>query len=153
MNYNDFPILNNDEYELINQQFSSNLPFERKFHLLQICKEINLCSSSCFVISSQYNQKIIHTLSATNKTLTKLFDNLTSLFNLNNKATTIENFSIFTFIKKLINLNNLFQDWIANEKKEYYIAIAQKSIKEINSCVTDICSALDESNLHFYKHM
>ena len=154
MNYNDFPILNNEEYNLLNEHYSSLYPFNRKELINNLCLEINICCNTCLKLSNQFNPQIRNSINNSHQTLIKLFNNFSSLFNVQIKPNQLmDNLSIFTFIKRIINITKLLNQWLVNENKEYYISIIKKSILDIFNSLENIFSSLEKSNLLFFKHM
>lgn len=153
MNYNDFPILNSEDYELINKQYQ-NSPFERKDHIIKICEKLRLCRTICFEIEHQHNQKVKTSLQNTASIITKQIDNLTSSFNICTPHTNcILKTTIFSLLKTLNDTISLFSTWLKNEKKEYYITISFKSLQELVSCANEILLSLEESNVAMFKYM
>jgi len=153
MNYNDFPILNNEDYKLINEQFNQTQVFDRKTQASKIYIELINLKNSSFKELNSYNKKILSALNTTIKTTTKLIDNLISLFNTPQTDHNTTNASLFSFINRTINCIKLFSNWETNEPKEYYKNIAHKSLLELTSSLQEIFLALDDSNLLFFKHM
>lgn len=153
MKYDDFPILTNHEYETLNSQFLENTNPNRKDLLNEICQDLSNCSSSCLNLFSEHNQGIKQSLTLTNKTLTKLFNNLTTTFDLNPIKTYVSNTNIFNLLSRLIKIISNIQKWLQLEEKTYYKSLATKSLNEIILCANSILSALENSNIKLFKHM
>ena len=154
MTYNDFQILNNDEYNFINSHYQSLQMFNRKNTLLTICNQINTCKSFCMGLDKAYNKRINNALNLTFNLLDKNLNNLLSTFTLNiSNISEVKNVNIFSFLKQLIILNQTLTNWLTNETKEYYKTIAVNSIKEISSTLEEILTALASSTIQTYKHM
>lgn len=154
MKYNDFPILNNDEYNLINSHFFNTEKFDRKTTLIKICNNISCCKNLCLELSSKHNLKIRNAINHTYEILNKLNENLSSSFNLNILPNnTIKTCSLFDFMKKITNINSLILEWSKNEQKEYFKSIALNTMKDLVDILKAIISALEESNIILFKHM
>lgn len=153
MNYNDFPILTNLDYELINKQYS-NETFDRKNQLTKICQNLDLCRQVCFEIEHFHNIKVKTSLQNTFSTTTKLLDNLTCTFNISiSKKNEIFKTTIFSLLKILSEIISLFSIWLKNEKKEYYMSMCLKTQQELSACLNNILNSLEESNILTFKHM
>ncbi|MBQ8615457.1 MAG: hypothetical protein IJ415_02705 [Clostridia bacterium] len=154
MNYNDFPILNNDEYNLINSHYSNFERFDRKTTIIKIYNEISGCKNICLDLSSKHNPKIKKAIEQAYETLNKLNENLLTSFNLNNtESNTIKTCSLFSFMRKITNLSSSVLEWSKSEKKEYFKSIAQSTMKDLFNIMLNLTSALEESNIILFKHM
>lgn len=154
MIYNDFQILNDEKYKLMNEHFTKSKLNDRQVTLTEICHDLIVCRDTCLHISSKFNVKLRKAVEETNNVITKTFDNFSSLFNINIKPNTkTSNFNLFSFMKRLIDTTRKITEWGKVETKEYYISIAQKSLGDILNCFDLILSALEESNLYFFKYM
>jgi hypothetical protein len=150
MDYNDFPILSNQEYELINSHFSIE-KFERNYFLKNLLNELNSLKNS--KIESNLNKKLKVSIDKSNQILIKLFDNLASMFNIQIQSSSIQEINLFAFLEKLINLATLFSIWKQNETKTYYQSISHKSEIEILNSVKQILNDLKNSSVITFKHM
>ena len=154
MNYNDFPILSNDEYKFLNEQYSLNPSFDRKTYLFKICTELLSCINICVGLNGRFNSKICYTISDSKQVLEKILNNLTSTFNISmSSQKEISNFNLFTFLKKIINTVSLITSLTNFEQKEYYKTMLTKSTNELLKILENIITALENSNLHFFTHM
>ena len=154
MRYDDFPILDSNEYSFISEQYKATQPFNRKALSFEICQELTTCINSCCAIENLYNTKIRQAINETKQILNKQLSNFSSLFNIQTtKVQNISSFNIFTFIKKINNIISLLSDWLSGEEKEYYKKLSKKSILELLEVINKIYSALEESNIYFFKHM
>jgi len=153
MIYNDFPILNDNDYKLLNEHFSLQ-QFNRKNIINQLCNELNVVANICLEIKNSHNNKIKTAIENTQKTVSKLFDNFSSLFNIYpTTSKTILNTNIFSFFKRLTKILELLTNWEQNETKEYYKTLTQKSINEITKELNGLFVSLENSNFYFFKHM
>lgn len=154
MNYEDFPILSNQEYELINSHFSKREKFDRKTILNKICNELIICKNICLESKSKYNKKICSALEKSLIILNKLNQNISSCFNIvNSQSQTMKIFNLFDFMKKLISISSLVFSWFEHEPKEYYKNLAGKTNRELLQVMENIISALNNSNIITFKHM
>ena len=154
MNYNDFPIIAENDYNLINQHYTLNKQKDRNDLVFSIYKILKSCSLSLFQVEKKYNQNILKTLTQSNNILTKLQNNLISTFNIPPfQAKHINNFSVFSFLKELNNIITLFIEWKNTETKLYYQKIIDNSLLEIINLQISLLDVLNQSSIFFFKHM
>ncbi len=152
MKFNDFPILSDNDYLVLNSKYTQQT--NRKSHIFTIYMELKNLHSSCFELKDKFNANVSNTIEQTRNCVLKLSNNLSELFNLDpNQNTQIKNFNIFYFMKKITKLISLYSEWITYEDKEYFKQTAQKSIKELSHCLSNILNALELSNIYIFKHM
>lgn len=154
MNYNDFPILSNEDYYLLNTQYSNQQKPDRKNHIYKICNELNTIVYSCFELAPKHNTIIKRALESTREISAKLLNNLNEVFNLTN--TTSKNYAntnIFTLTKQISKASSRFINWASLEEKEYYKNLSLKSSTELLECLNNILNALELSNVKLFKHM
>lgn len=153
MNYNDYPILSDLDYSIINEQFKSNSQFDRKKDLFQICTQIHHCINICNGIEPKYNQRIQHSIKTCISTLSKILSNLSSIFNINIHTNNIYNFNIFSFLKNLVLTSQQIANWQQHETKEYFKTISINSLNEILNIIEIVIKSIEESNYIIFKHM
>lgn len=152
MNYNDFPIMNDEDYLKLNTLYSQ--PQTDKHRLMfDLCTKLNQCRNMCFFITDNHNKKIKDSLLGASKTLTKLFNNFSSTFNIQPSNNQITEGNIFLFMKLLNSTIKLLQSWAEIEKKEYYQKLISNSSLEILEILDQLFGALLTSNISFFKHM
>ena len=153
MNYLDFPILTDSEYNLLNEHYNKTT-FERKKIIAQICHELNLQQTFCIDKKSRYNSNTTKNIEQAIVVCSKLYNNFSSQFNIQStKISSVSNLSVFAFLKKINKTSSLLTMWMENETKEYYKSLAIKSLNELISSSSQILQSLDDSYLHFFKHM
>ena len=154
MKYNDFPILSNTDYTLISAQYSNLLAFNRDNTLLDLCNEIYVCLGYCNTLKNTFNKTTTDQIKKSNDILTKLLNNISSQFNIKlAPKQTITNFNLFSFMKQINKILLIIFNWFINEQKEYYKTIAKRSFYELIEIKNNILSALEKSQVTFYKFM
>lgn len=153
MEYNDFPILNNNEYKIINEHLLQSSHFCRSSLTLNICNNLSYCISLCDSNRIQLNHNIKNVLFQTKQTMQKILENIKETFNIKLTNSQYYNFNLFTLLKKLSNTSTLFCNWIDNEQKTFYKTFAHKNNIEILKCIEKLLEALENSNIYFFKHM
>ena len=154
MNYNDFPILSNDEYNLLNEHFNINQPKDKPTVLNNLLEKLNICFSFCIGLTNKYNVKINIAINNTKNQIEKIKNNLTATFNLTStKNNSVLNSNIFILLNTIIEAVHETIIWTTIENKEYYKTLAQKNLNDLISCVKEILLALEKSNILFFKHM
>lgn len=153
MEYQDFPILNNLDYQLINTNYNTNKE-NKKNIISNICNKINTILLSLFHLNNLYNSTINNEINNHKKLLTKTQNNLSNLFNIQTQPTeTINSFSIFDFLKELNILSASFLEWLKVEEKEYYRSVAIKTLHELITNQNQLIESLNNSYVKFYKYM
>lgn len=152
MKYEDFPILQNEQYNLINEQFA-NRKYNRKTITTLLSNQISCCLNSFRIAETNYNKKISTALVETQTILNKQINNLSSLFNIQIQNHTFKETNIFIALKKLTAIITTYNNWSEQEEKEYYKKLAIKSSNELLQQLTKILSTMAESEFCFFKHM
>lgn len=153
MNYDDFPILKNDDYKLINEAYNETNIFERQTHLLDIVKLCNYSQLDCIYLSAIHNSTINKALDLTHSALIKLSDNISSLFNISLNTTNNSANGVFQLLENLTTLAEHLHTWQENELKAYYKSFASNSYHEISSMIKHILKSIQESRIISFKHM
>ena len=153
MSYNDFQILSNEEYAILNNQFLARQNFDRNATIFQIKSTLNSCKNSCLSIANKYNTRIKSEIEQTHKKLNKILENFNSLFGTASQSTEIKNINIFSFIDKLISITQQIYLWQKNEQKKYYNSFAEKTIFELLEIIANLIKQLDKSNIITFKYM
>lgn len=152
MNYEDFPILTNEQYHFLNEHYETK-SFNKKQIIQEICNQLNglIYFSN---LDNIYNSKIQTSIKEAKLKLTENIDTIESLFNLKptDKTEFIQH-SVFSFLSRLSKILKQTNDWILNEDKTYYQKTATNLNNKICECIDLICNSLENSNITFYKHM
>lgn len=145
MNYNDFPILNDEEYFLIQAQYES-LPWNRNEKVYAIFLTLQQSLNMCYAIKENFNNKIKSALNQSKQIVEKILYNLSNVFNFKSTNLSVPSeFNIFTLTKKMVEASKQFEDWRLNEKKEYYKKIAHSCILDLLSTVNVILNSMEAS--------
>ena len=155
MIYNDFPILNNDEYKLLESKYSSNNLLDRKTEVIKIFHSLTICKNSSSHISQQLNHQILKAIQSTHSTLTKILENFSATFSIPSSIneSNIYTFNLFQFLKKLTSIVEQLNEWQAKEDKEYYKNFINISNKELLNEINNILSQIEKSNIYLFKFM
>ena len=154
MKYEDFPILNNNDYSLLREQYLSSNQTDRKLIVNEICSEISNIINSYWSNENLFNNNLNLAIKNCSLSLMKVLDNLTSLFNIQvTRQQSIPTFNIFSYIRKINSIITMLLKWASKEQKEYYKSTASKTTIELLNSLNSILLAAEESNVKFYKHM
>ena len=153
--YNDFPILSNNEYEKLKEQYNSANNFSRIQPLNQICSLIHDCNNSFQLNCNQkINNKIKSELTESNSTLIKILENLKTTFTVElNNTKSITSFNLFSYLKKLMTCIRLLNNWLKYEKKEFYKSIIISTRSDIENIILNLFTQLEKINIYFFKYM
>lgn len=154
MNYNDFPILTDSEYEKILNNYNASNNFSRHQVVSQICFLLKHCYTSFSFNHTKLNNQVKDCLYKNNVVLDKLYNNLATTFSISaNNVEEVSAFNIFTYLKNLSEINELLNQWQIYEKKEYYKNIITSTLNELNSLIINLLSILEKINILLFKHM
>ncbi len=152
MNYDDFPLLKNNDYEILSQHYSE-LKQDKKTIIYLICSELICCANSCPSISNSLNHKSQIALNESRHLFEKLANNLTNLFNLSIENKTMKEINLFSFMKKTTSILQNFLKWANQENKEYYKKHALQAANELAQQLNLLLSCLENSNIFMFKYM
>ena len=148
MNYNDFPILNNEDYLLINSHYENKVPFDRKKNLYKIISTISLAKTICCNLANKYNSQIQKEIANIFTTFTKLEDNLISIFNLSDSTQhTTRSFNIFSLQKSTAEIIELILNWNQHEPKQYYKTISHNFTCELLTSLNKLILSMEKSKI------
>lgn len=156
MNYNDFPILNDDTYNYLKNKYSelnSEQTFDRVTSINKICFYLNECTGSCKSLKNKLNVKLRNSIEFASDEINKIISSLNETFNINLNSNVIKEFNLFTFLKYLTYAIELFINWSYKEEKEYYKKVCNNCLNSLIECVKKIMEALENSNISLYKYM
>lgn len=156
MNYNDFPILNDDTYNYLKNKYSelnSEQTFDRVTSINKICFYLNECAGSCKSLKNKLNVKLSNFIEFASDEINKIISSLNETFNINLNSNIIKEFNLFTFLKYLTYAIELFINWSYKEEKEYYKKVCNNCLNSLIECVKKIMEALENSNISLYKYM
>lgn len=156
MNYNDFPILNDDTYNYLKNKYSelnSEQTFDRVTSINKICFYLNECTGSCKSLKNKLNVKLSNSIEFASDEINKIISSLNETFNINLNSNIIKEFNLFTFLKYLTYAIELFINWSYKEEKEYYKKVCNNCLNSLIECVKKIMEALENSNISLYKYM
>lgn len=154
MNYDDFQLLTDSEYFLINSHYSTSLKPNNQELINEIYNTLFVCTNYCKTINEKLNLKLQKILNETNQKLDLILNNLISTFNVSNTKNFVnEKFNIFSICEHLMNLINLHHNWILNEEKEYYKKLAINNFNELIIISKNIFLALKNSFVLTFKYM
>jgi len=150
MEYNDFPILSNEDYLNLNNFYFQNSSFEdREFYI----NKISLKIFSCLNISLNNSELPKEIQTEIKISQTKLN---TVLENLNIKAPdsySVKSFNLLTFILNLIDILSVLNSWTKTETKEYYKNLIISNTNIILETLNNIFLKLNKFKIKIFKYM
>ena len=156
MNYNDFPILNDDTYNYLKNKYNelnNEHEFDRVTSITKICFYLNECMGSCKSLKNKLNVKLRNSIEFASDEINKIISSLNETFNINLNSNTIKEFNLFTFLKYLTYAIELFINWSYKEEKEYYKKVCNNCLNSLIESLKRIMEALENSNISLYKYM
>ncbi len=152
--YNDSPILSNEDYLLISQQYEKAKIYQRTESLAKLFNAIHICKQFCFAPPTQLNKRLTLAVKQTGAVVNTILDNLSTAFNVEKqKVCEIRQVNIFSFVKSLAEASKLSLDVYLNEEKEYIKKICMSNIKLLNEELEKILAILEISEVRTFKFM
>ena len=152
MNYNDFPILNPQEYKHIQEQYNSlnkpRIAYSEDL-LISISQCIDLCNSE-----NSPKLDLKKELEVSKKSLIQIQENLLANFSLK-KSSSIKfyEFNIFSLLNKILNCLKITNLWFQTEEKIYYKTFIKKTNFTLINILQKITTILEKINVKIFKHM
>ena len=155
MDYNDFPILTDEQYKQMQNKFNFFLEknFDRKQTTFKIYSILTECKNSLPFINEKVNLHIKESLNFALNKLNKMASNFEATFNFSSQKIEVNATNLFSFLKKLSNLLKIFIFWLNNEQKEYFKQFSINAAAELTEVLFNILSALENSKIDLYKFM
>lgn len=152
MEYNDYPILTDEQYKLLNEQFLAT-PNTRKENVFKIFCAIAELINATPILQTKVNLNIFNSLAFAEKEMQKCLSNLKANFNLELNKKEVADINIFVFLKKLAKIMQNLILWQQTEQKEYYKQFALSLNCCLNNVNLNLISALASSNINLHKFM
>lgn len=154
MMYNDFQILNNDEYNLINEQYSHHQASTQTDIINNLFLQLDECKSFCFGLNKYVNKRIQNALVFAKNELDKLIYNINVSYKVSvHSIQAVTNFNIFAFAKKLMEGLELVQKLLEFATDPNTINFVKGTATTITSIAEQLFDALENSNIHLFKFM
>ena len=153
MEYNDFPILDDARYKLMQDKFNEQFAFDRKENVFLIYLELNQCSDAIPLLFSQVNAQICEQLKLAKQNLDKLISNFEATFNLTRQTKEIRQTTLFNLLKNMAKVEQKLINWLQKEQKEYFKQFVLKSIEEIVNNLINLLDTVDSANLKIFKYI
>ena len=153
MQYNDFPILNDEEYKFLQNKFCENISFDREEKTFLIFSNLNDLLNSATLLIAKSNKIVRESLINAKQKLEKLVENFNSTFNFKINKTEIKEKNLFNFLKNMVNLQKNLIFWHKFEQKEYFIQFSLNTLLDVNEILLTLTTALENSNITTYRFM
>lgn len=153
MIYNDFPILNDEQYKIMQDKFNEHSSFNRKEIVYAIYNKLIICNTSCVFLSEKVNKHIRESLNNCKCEFEKTISNLEATFNLKNNKNELKELNFFKFLKILVEITKNLTFWHEKEEKEYFKKFSLNISISLINLILDLTSALEKSNITMYKFM
>ena len=149
-NYNDFPILNNDQYKALNEAYkSATQPQDTK--ISSIFNLVSFCINSCLTVNTNY--KLSTKLIECKNRLTDILHTFTLLYPNQNSNENKNSSNIFLLLSSLTKLTQLIMQLYRDEKRKYYQKTQYNISKNLLDIILEIQETLSSLNITFYKFM
>ncbi len=153
MEYNDYPILNDEEYKFLENKFNENISFNRDENIYYIFNDLLTLQNATPLLVAKSNQVLRQGLQMAEGELKKLVENFNSTFNFKINKNEIKEKNLFNFLKMLANLQKKLIFWHKFEQKEYFKQFSLNSLNTVNEILLGLVTALENSNIQLYRFM
>lgn len=154
MNYNDYPILDDNTYTFLKEQFNKTISYERNTTVAQIYNTLIECKNLCYGTNKFLNKKIQNCIEESNVEIDKILNNLSTIFkNPSTVKNNIQTFNLFSLLKKLTTCLSLTLTWHKNEEKVYYKNLAFSCQENIIKIIFNFLNILEKNNIILFKYM
>ena len=153
MEFNDYPILTDDQYNLMRQEYQSSLFFDRKNIAHKLFYILNDCNNMFYSINIKFNLKTTNAITNLNKEISKICESLAINFNIENSVSQVKDFNLFKYLRNISLAMNELIIWLTHEEKEFYKKTIQSFFSLLLEKENELFLKLEQSNIQFYKHM
>lgn len=154
MLFNDYQVLKDDEYQLINLQYQQNKPHTQNEIASKLFENFDQCKSYCFGLNSCVNKHIQAVLANAKSEFEKLINNVNISFKIDTKTSkVVSSLNIFEFAGKLLDGVKLAQEFFDFATDPKTINFAKQTTKTILDIANQLFEALSVSNIQMFKHM
>lgn len=149
INYNDFPILTNEQYQQLNQHFLLNT-----IEIDDVINTLLCCKNSLDFIKNSFSLNIQKSICNFNLSIEEILNNLSIYYKKNFQKNTkkIKN-NIFDIFYDILTILNDFFVLINNEQKSCYIIYLKKAYQKLNTSFCNLLQSLKESKFKYFKYM
>ncbi len=154
MMYEDFKILNDDQYNLISEQLQNQKICSQAEIANKLFLTLDQCKSFCFGLNNQVNKRIQNALLYARNQLDKLINNVNISFNIDaHSMQIVTDLNIFAFAKKLIEAVQTVEELLHQPNSEKFSHFSLPTISTLLDIINQLFDALENSNIHLFKHM
>lgn len=153
MNYNDYPILEEEQYKFLQEKFSESFAFDRKESTFLIYSALQECANACPQLYPKVNKALADCLKQCKGELDKAISNLEATFNLHTNNTEIKETNLFGFLTKISKTLLQINLWQQKEQKEYFKLFALQLSNGLINAMHQILLSLQTCNIQLYKHL
>ncbi len=155
MIYNDFKILDDEQYKILSEQYSTHTPVRTQTELANaIFVHLDECKSYCFGLHKNVNKRVCAVLKKAKDELERLIGNINSVFKITaTKAAIVNEFNLFEFAKKLIKTIELTDELFDLSSDANHVKFINTTIKTISQLAQELFEALEQSNIQMFKYM
>ena len=153
MNYDDFPILNDEAYDFLKDKFNEAGEFNRNVNVNKLFAGVVSCRSQILGAKEDENKEIKIALKFVENELNKIEQNLEENFNIYAEKKQVKTLNVFSLLKDLVAATRLVSEWCRMEKKEYLKNLAHITLNSLLNCGEEIVSAINKCNIKIFRFM
>lgn len=154
MKFNDFPILTNDEYDKMRNEYISKQINNQELLFVEICNMLVDCESICNGLNKNVNKAIRLVVEKSKNEIGELLSDLIYSFKItNNSSKNVKNFNIFSLQKNLIEIILKIQKHKLLNKELIKDTLLFSIESKITTILNNIINVLSDSNIYIFKHI
>ena len=154
MEFNDFPILTNDEYDKMRNEYINKQINNHELLYIEICNKLFECKSICIGLNKFVNKTIRLAVEKSKNEIDELYSDLSFSFKIKNQSCKeIKNFDVFSLLKNLVLIINSIQNHKRLNKDYLKDSLLFSIESKITIILKNIIQSLCESNIYMFKHI
>lgn len=152
MEYNDFPILTNDEYNKMKNEYLNKLSNKNEIYISDICINLFDCINICNGLNSNYDKTLRTIIENAKIELNELYSNISFSYKIEHKPKSeVKDFNVFILLKiiiKIISSTERIKSSFDNNEKTLLSSVEFKLITILES----IINHLSNKQIFIMKH-
>ncbi len=152
--FNDFPILNDQDYLLLNKQYNLQSGIDRTTTVANVYLQLMQATNACSFIANSVNKSIRDLLNESHNQLITICENLDIIFNLNMKSSNqVVELNIFSFLKNISTAIDGLMQLSQHETKEHIKLFIDRTCLTLIQLINKFLESLSKSNIRLYKYI
>lgn len=156
MNYDDFPILDDMTYKIMQEQYSlSNTDQADRYEILATALNCLATLLNCEISNTdQFKKSIVLALNNSKIRIENIYNSILKTFNTDPvKINHTRSYNIFEYLNKLLSIFINIDKLENVQEKPYYKQNLNQNKNAILEIISNILSSLESSSVHFFRYI